>query len=300
MRFLFKLILLTLFVLPLILVAVVFLAIDTKPTVDRVAEVTPSSIERAKRILNQNDPRKLKSGARRTVSVNAGDLDLAANYLVHQYGGGSARIGLKNGSAQVSASLRLPRLPISLFINIDATLVEQQPLPVIERLKVGKLPIASWLANWLITKAPSLFRADLDLNTLNQVIQNVAIKERAVALTYEWREGALKTLRSAVLPPEDQERIAIYQELLVSVSRKHTGKNISLIDLLMRFFQLARERTPNSDAIGENRAAILVLAVYVNGKSFDQILPDMKSRQRPVQHQALLSQRDDFAKHFIV
>jgi len=300
MRFLFKLILITLFVLPLILVAAVFLAVDTKPTVDRAAEITPSNIERGKRILEQNDPRKLKSGVRRTITVGAGDLDLAANYLAHRYGGGSARVELQNGSAQIGASLRVPRLPVNLYLNVDAILVEQPPLLAIARLQVGTLPIPSWLANWLIVKAPALFRGDLETSTLDKIIQNIFIKQRAVALTYEWQEGALKTLRAAALPPEDQERIAIYQELLVSVAQKHNGKNISLVDLLAPFFQLARERATHGDAIGENRAAILVLAVYINGKSVEQILPELKSRQHPVQRQVLLNQRDDFPKHFIV
>ncbi|HEY2919660.1 MAG TPA: hypothetical protein VGK77_11795, partial [Candidatus Binatia bacterium] len=79
MRFLFKLILLLILALPLILAAAVYLAIDTEPNINRAAEITPASIERAKRILDQNDPRKLKSGARRTISVGVGDLDLAAN-----------------------------------------------------------------------------------------------------------------------------------------------------------------------------------------------------------------------------
>jgi hypothetical protein len=86
----------------------------------------------------------------------------------------------------------------------------------------------------------------------------------------------------------------------VSVTQKYRQENASLVDFLMPFFQLARERTPHSDVISENRAAIVVLAFYVNGKSFEQVLPQMKARPRPVPHQVLLSQRDDFAKHFIV
>jgi uncharacterized protein YfiM (DUF2279 family) len=65
-------------------------------------------------------------------------------------------------------------------------------------------------------------------------------------------------------------------------------------------FQLTRERGPYGDAAGENRAAILVLAFYVSGESLGRIVPELKSRRAPVQHQVLLGQRDDFAKHFMV
>ena len=300
MRFFFKLILLTLFGLPLILAAAVFLAVDTQPTIDRAAEVTESSIERAKRILAQNDPRKLKSGMRRTVTISSGDLDLAANYLAHRYGGGSARVGLQSGSAQIAASIGVPRLPVSLYFNLDTRLVEQAPLPRLETLRVGRLRVPSWIVYWAIAHGPKLLGLNLQTESWNKIIRQVNITERAIAITYEWHEKTLKSLRSIVVPSEDQERIASYQELLVSVAKKFDRRKVSLVDFLVPLFQLARERTPHSDAIDENRAAILVLAFYVNGKSLEQVLPQMKLRQQPVQHQVLLSQRDDFAKHFIV
>jgi len=300
MRVFFKLILVILFGLPLILAAVVFLAVDTQPTIDRAAEVTPSSVERARRILAQNDPRKLKSGARRTVTVSSGDLDLAANYLTQRYGGGSARVGLQRGSAQISASLRVPRLPVSLYLNVDARLAEQDPLPRLETLRVGRLPVPSWIVYWAIAHGPKTLGLNWETESLSRVIRQVVIKDQAVAVTYEWQENTLKSLRSIVVSSEDQERLAVYQALLVSVTRKDNRKQVSLVDLFVPFFQRASERTPHSDAIGENRAAILVLAFYVNGKSLEQVLPQLKSRQRPVQHEVLLSQRDDFAKHFII
>src|SRR6266705_2759106 len=84
MRIFLKLFFQLLFVLPL--------AVDTEPSINRAAEITPSNSERAKRILDQNDPRKLKPGARRTISVSQNDLDLAANYLARQYAAGGARV----------------------------------------------------------------------------------------------------------------------------------------------------------------------------------------------------------------
>ncbi|HET9916784.1 MAG TPA: hypothetical protein VFQ89_06720, partial [Candidatus Binatia bacterium] len=300
MRLFLKLILIVLFGLPLFLAALAFLAVDMQPAFDRAAEVTPSNIERAKRILAQNDPRKLKSSARRTVTINSGDLDLAANYLAHRYGGGGARVGLKRGSAQIGASIRVPRLPVSLYLNVDASLTEQNPLPRLETFRVGQLPVPSWIVYRAIALGPRTLGWSWGPESLSSIIRQVVFKEQGVAVTYEWQENTLKSLSSIVIPAEDHERIAIYQELLVSVAQKIDRRKTSLVDFLVPFMQLARERTPYSDAIGENRAAILVLAFYVNGKSFVQILPEMKSRRRPVQHRVLLSQRDDFAKHFII
>ena len=107
MRFLLKLLLTLVVILPTALGAVIYLAIDTLPSINRAADITPASIERAKRILDQNDPRKMKPGVRRTISVGENDLDQAANYLARQYAGGGARIELDRGAAYVAASLRV-------------------------------------------------------------------------------------------------------------------------------------------------------------------------------------------------
>jgi uncharacterized protein YfiM (DUF2279 family) len=63
-------------------------------------------------------------------------------------------------------------------------------------------------------------------------------------------------------------------------------------------FTLAAEHS--SDAIAENRAAILLLTLYVNGQSLETILPEAKNWSRPANHGVLLNHRDDFSKHFIV
>ena len=81
MRLLFKLVLLTIAVVTLALAAIVYFALDSAPQIQRSADISPASIERAKRIIEQNDPRRLKPGVRRTIAIGEGDLDLAANYL---------------------------------------------------------------------------------------------------------------------------------------------------------------------------------------------------------------------------
>ena len=300
MRFLLKLIFFLLLAVPLILAGAVYLAIDTEANINRAAEITPSSIERAKRILDQNDPRRLKSGARRTISVGASDLDHAANYLARQYAAGGARVQLKRGAAEVGASLRLPMIPARIYLNFDAVLTEDGALPRLESLQVGKISIPPWLAHWLIPRLFALTFADLDIGSFSRVIKKVSVNESRVALTYEWQSDLPDKLRTVLLPAEERERLRVYQERLATVSRTLKTKNVSLTELLVPLFTLATERSTDDNAIAENRAAILLLTLYVNGQSLETILPEAKNWSRPTSHSVLLSQRDDFAKHFIV
>src|SRR5438093_9881514 len=108
MRFLWWTFLCLVITVPLTLAGALFLATEDQPRVQRTAVFTPENIERAKRILDKNDPRKMKPGVLRTISVNAEDVDLAANYLANRYGRGSARIVLKGSTAFINASTQVP------------------------------------------------------------------------------------------------------------------------------------------------------------------------------------------------
>jgi hypothetical protein len=300
MRFLLKLIFFLILALPLILAGTVYLALDTEPKINRAAEITPDSIERAKRILEQNDPRVLKSGARRTISVGASDLDHAANYLARQYASGGARVQLKPGAAEVAASLRLPMIPVRTYLNFDLALTEDGALPRFESLRVGKISIPPRVAHWLIPRIFALAFADTDIRTFSKVIKKVSVTESRIALTYEWQADLPDKLRTVLLPAEERERLHVYQERLAAVSRSLKAKNVSLTELLVPLFTLAGERSSDDNAIAENRAAILLLTLYVNGQSLETILPEAKNWSRPTKHGVLLNQRDDFPKHFIV
>jgi hypothetical protein len=50
----------------------------------------------------------------------------------------------------------------------------------------------------------------------------------------------------------------------------------------------------------ENRAAIVVLTFYANGKGLAAIVPAARAWPRPAAHTMTLYGRDDFSKHFLV
>jgi len=300
MRLFLKLFFLLFFVLPLSLAGLLYLAVDTEPSINRAAEITPSNIERAKRILDQNDPRKLKPGARRTISVSQNDLDLAANYLARQYAAGGARVRLQRGSLNIGASLKPPMVQLPIYINLDAVLAEDGVLPRIASLRIGKISIPPWLAYWMIPRLFALIFNDADIRSFQNVIKKVTLQDRRIALTYEWQADLPNKLRTALLPAQERARLRAYQERLASISHSLKSKDVSLTELLAPLFMLAADRSNDGDAVAENRAAIFLLTLYVNGQSLEMILPDAKSWSQPEMRRALLNRRDDFPKHFII
>jgi hypothetical protein len=300
MAFLLRLFLLFTLAVPLALAGLAFIAVDDHPTVDRAAEVTPANIERAKRILEKNDPRKLKPGAVRTISVSQGDFDLAANYLAQRYGNGSARTTLESATAQINASLPLPMIPVPYFVNVDVALAENSSLLRIDHLRIGDLPVPPWLAHWLITRVLTLSLGEEDSAAVANMIKKVSLSRGRLAVTYEWRANLPDKLRAALLSAIEQDRFGVYNELLVETSHSLPAKKVSLLELLIPLVKLGQERSRAGDPIEENRAAILVLTLYLTGKRLADIVPEAKDWPHPQRHDVTLNGRRDFSQHFMV
>ncbi|MGH7823686.1 MAG: hypothetical protein ACREQ7_00685 [Candidatus Binatia bacterium] len=300
MRLLFRLFLLILVVIPLALGGAAILGLSDQPSVNRAAEISPESVARVKRIVDTNDPRKLKSGTVRTIAVSQQDLDLAANYLANQYGHGSSQIALTDDALLVNVSLKLPRNPIGQFINIDLALRENGALPRFERARIGRLPVPGDLAEWLFHQGLAIALGSEAYESSIKAIKQVRISRDRFAVTYEWQPNLPDKLRAALLPRQDRDRIRVYHERLAEVSRSLPASAVSLVELIIPLFRLAETRSHRGDSIAENRAAILVLTLYVNGKGLTRFVPEAKEWPRPAPHQVTLNGRPDFAAHFTV
>jgi hypothetical protein len=207
---------------------------------------------------------------------------------------------LDNGSARIAASLRLPLIPTGLFLNLDATFTEAQSVLQLDAMRIGKVPVPVWLADWAAPRLLAMLAPDFDYQAFCDAVKKVAVTRANLAVTYEWQDHLAAKMRAVLVPPEEQERLRAYHERLVESSRSLSAKNRSLIELLVPLFKLAGERSDRKLAAAENRAALLVLTAYINGSGLDKLMPDAKSWPRPTQHGVLLNRRDDSAKHFMI
>jgi len=300
MRFVLKLVLIIAVAVPLAAASVLYLAIDLEPTVRRAAEITPSNIERAKQVIDQNDPRKLRTGTRRSITLNQQDLDVAANYLAHFYANGGARLILNSRKAELTASLRPPQIPVIFYFNVTAKLTGGSPIPRLDELRVGRLVIPGFIADWLMTQTMVQLLGKEAVDAAVQTVKQVDLKQGQLTVVYEWSSNLPETLRRAAFTVDDQERLRTYQERLTLISNAPKDKNVSLAELLVALFELAEIRSRQGNPVAENRAAILVLALHTNGKPLGTILPAANDWPRPTNQKVTLNGRDDLSKHFIV
>ncbi len=286
---------------PLALVGAVVLAVSDQPTVSRAAEFTPEDIARAKRIVEQNDPRNMKAGGRRTLSLSQEDVDLALNYLAGRYAKGSSRVELQAGAAAITASIELPSKLPGRYLNVAAVLHETAVLPEFDSLRIGRLPVPAWLANTLLGMTLKRLDQRADYRIVRDTLKQISVSQGRINVTYDWRQDLSDRIKAVMLPPDDQARLQAYQTQLAAISAPPAGSgSVSLAALITPLFKLAAQRSAGGDPAAENRAAIVVLTFYVNGNGLEAIVPAARDWPRAATRKILLSGRDDFAQHFTI
>jgi hypothetical protein len=282
-------------------VGLLFFAIEDKPLVDRTPEFRSEHIERAKRILTNNDPRRLKPGQVRTISVSEEDLDLTALYLVSRYLNGSSRVAIKLGNAEVAVSFPFALGSARRYINVNALMAADGPVPRFEHLRIGRLPIPARLANAALYYGIAQLRKEHDFKLVMDSILHFALTPGRLQMTYVWHADLVEPLRKTAVSSEDEERLRAYQERLVQATTHGDAKGpVSLAPLMRSLLQLARERTEHGEPVAENRAWILVLTLSATGNGLERIVPEAKHWPRPALRMVTLHGRDDTAKHFMV
>jgi hypothetical protein len=285
---------------PAALVAAAWLALDDRPAVVRKAELTPAQVARARALASAHDPRKTPPGALRSVTLSAEDVELAANYLVASHGGG-AKVALQPGAAALWVTARAPANPFGHYVNAEAVLHETSGLPRFDRLSIGRLPVPAPIADRLLAHALERLSAASGGIKPADLVDSVRIDGGQMQIVYRWREDVPERLRAALLPPADQDRLQAHQQRLVQLTADaRLPRQISLRMLLEPMLQFAASRSAASDPVAENRAALLVLAFYVNGRGLTAVVPQARAWPQPAPRKITLNGRHDLAQHFSV
>ena len=300
MKLLLKLFFLAAIALPVGAVVALWMCFQDAPLVARKADISVDDIERAKRILAKHDPRKARAGALRAMVLSQHDVDLVLNYAASRWRRGSTRVVLLPGAATVQASLEIPGNPLGSWLNVDAALRETDALPAFDHLKIGSLQVPGFVADRVLQQLVAHLNTTAEGRLVEDVVRSVRLSEAQLQIVYEWRDDVPDRVRAALLPQADEERIKAYSDRLADVTAKAPSRSVSLTDLLPPVFALAVERAAGGDAAKENRAAIVTLAFYANGRGLSAVIPAAKAWRRPVQRSVKLNGREDFSKHFLI
>ncbi|WP_232056817.1 MULTISPECIES: hypothetical protein [Methylomonas] len=282
----------------LVPILLVWLALDSRPALQRHADLSPEKIADVKRQLAINDPRRLRSGSTALARLNQKQLDLALNYAANQLVNGAAELKISERRARIRATAPLPA--VGRYANLTLVLAQNGKLPKIAGAKLGSLPIPGWLAHALADRLIAALIPDNERKTLLSSLKQIEFKPGVMTAAYRWQHD-LPTKLSAILwdNPVERQRIGIYQAKIVEVIRT-ARQPISLTVIAGPLFRLAAERSVQGDPIAENRTVVLLMALYSTRRELGRYITAAKIGQFPNWRPVLLNGRDDFGKHFSV
>ena len=288
-------------------IGIVGFGLEQHPLVSSKENLSHKDVERAKRLLKQNDPDKLKQNSLNTLAVSERDLNLLLSYGLSRIDALAGQVDLNVGNIITELTLSLPKNPFGSYLNMFTSVSHASDQLQVERFRIGELIIPPWLINPALTMIhKSLLQFDNYQRVLAQV-DNFNLSEDKLIVAYRWRkelkDGLKSQARAFLISDHDETLIKIYEDQLIRVSSAMPNKSVSLANLLDKLFLTAQKRTANgSSAKDENRALILALAMYVNGTDVNKFI-GKPSNGRKQSHRRLdlrLRSRSDLAQHFLV
>jgi hypothetical protein len=295
-----KLILLLAILLPAAALAAVWMCFDDAPRVYYEADVSGESFEKAQQFIETHDPRNSDPGLQ-TLVATEDEVNLIANYAARRFHRAAARVFLRPGAAVVEASVPVPSSPFGPWLNVEARLKETAGLPVVDALKLGRVRVPAFLADYVLDRAVARYGAGEQVRVARDMVKQVSISDAQVRVVYEWRHDLVRRALSTLTSPEEQERFRAYStRLFQTVEGAGRRTSIPLAQLMPPLFRLAQQRSAEGNAARENRAALVTLAFFATDRSMATLIPDAATWPRPLPVPVTLYGRDDLAQHFLI
>ena len=211
---------------------------------------------------------------------------------------GDCSIAFSQDRIQGAASLKIEGRWLHRYLNIDLTVDETARGAVIETLKIGGMELSAPAAGLFLKGlaiTPPLHRYGI---LFDQMLKDIHIEGGRLVIRIKWNRELLTELRDIIQDTADKGALLAYQNVLTTLLNDGTERRfVRLSDLMQPVFQAALVRSQQGhDPVSENRAAIMVLSAYGNGKDLTKIVgTDAGPKRRNV----LLNKRVDTAKHFL-
>jgi len=287
----------------LALIVVLMLAIDSNPLILKKEMTTQQYLHKAKSLLHLTTQQASNETSQKKIVLDAEDLAALSNLgLLKKKLEGTVDYSIHDHRLQLLASIRLPIRWISTFLNIQVTAMDAEPQAVITGTKIGSLSLPLPLVKWLLQR---IFNHSSLLpygRISDRLIKEIRILNEQLQFNLNLNQEVLDQAKDWIVDLSGKERLLVYQNKLTEVVNQVQQKRFVRLSLLMRhLFSLAKIRSEsNQESIEENRALIMVLSAYVNGRTLIQWLPAPRLETRRNQLEVLLNQRADLARHLMV
>lgn len=286
----------------LVVVLLLATALQDQPVVGPGTDVRPDDVARAVSLLRTHDPRQARPGQVSTALLRQRDLDVMLSHGAQRWIKAQGHVTLEPSRGTLRLSTRGPENPFGAWLNLELVLAETGGLPQVDRVRLGHLPLPAWLVEWAAPRLAERVGLGREWALAGDIIRRVRFQPGQMLVTYAWQGDSVHRLFDGLLSADDLARLRPYSDLLVSLSsRAGHGWQLPLVQLVPPMFELARQRSrAGNDPAAENRAALLALTLYANGRWLGHVSVAARSWPRPRPLQLLLAGRGDFTLHFLI
>lgn len=289
--------------LSVLCLAPLLLALDTEPTVRGKSASRERYLGATRQLLSVavRSPQAAQ-GKLRTVALSEEDLTAVANFaLMRKNLEGAARASIHGKRLDFWVSVKAPFRFFDGYWNFKLVADDAQPQAIVKKVKLGRIALPSVLVRligWRLLGFTDLGRYGLMTAPL---IRELRIGEERLQVSFDWDAEAIGHTQELVADLADRERLKVYYaRLSEAAARPGLKRFVALTALTRPLFELAKARSEGeeSDPVGENRALILVLGAYANGKNLASAIYPKGEAPVMARRDVLLSRRIDAAQHF--
>lgn len=278
----------------------ILLTVQTNPDYVRTRQSDSDHLDTAHQVIRKSLHGVTDDSPEKLFILTANDLQTAVNTALqrkHLRGNSEFRmVGEKRLDAYMTLQVRdhSPRL----FWNIHLVADSSPDQMLIKRLRIGHLSIPAPIIGWFVRGLLHLPVISRYGELAEKMIKRVHLDNGRLAVTVNWNRELLNELSGLLIDVADRDRLIVYYSKLADLLDDGTQHHyVRLGTLVQPLFALARERSgQNGQPVEENRAAILVLCAYTNGKSLSHAL---SVDRQPIRRGVLLNKRIDTAQHFL-
>lgn len=294
---------------------VIFLSLETQPSVAERAPLSRLELSKIEQLLLDNTPAVLGNYSIQTLQLDEEELNLLQQFaleVTNRSPQWAADLTLNDASFTTRLSIRASESIIPLFINIDAHFIVTNGLLTLDAVQLGRLKIP----DGFLTIATSSMRdranrTDLAFQELDQLLANidqVSVNRETMGFILEWDPQLINNFATRTqqlfISDGDRDKIVRYYRQIGDIAATIPAdiRAVSLNAFLKPLFDTAaRNSAQGADPIAENRALLQTLAVYVNDEDIGQLLGVEQARSLPSPKviEVRLQRRQDLAQHLV-
>jgi hypothetical protein len=288
----------------------VLLGIDRAPLVERQGKLSLGDLRQAQLLAQRYDPRRMDPRKVTAVTATQNELNTLLRGALMGVRQAAARVNVDRRGvlAGLTVELPVPRNPVGRYVNIRIAIAPSQQGLAVTRLAAGRIEIPPFLVR------PAL-RLILDRLTgpgkgepIVASVRSVRIAAPVVTVAFQPPPALVEDLKKAAMRQvrvSHPRTVRVYYETLARAAGRSTGRGrVSLADFVREAFRLARERSETHDAVRENEAAVIALAMMFGDPRFEkfvgEVLSPAERRQWRAREQVRLNGRHDFVQHFAI